>query len=186
MVLQIIRNAGQLNVVSPAGLFLLYFYDYLSTAFLGFVLFLFLLLLLCFFFSSNLRAAGEIRALSTLLQLCSYRIFYLLTGKKKTMIIAFFSVAPSQNRTSECPLHYNMIGDDCYFVSSIKLRWKEAREVCNGESNGDLISVHSPVEAGKIMTVQKYLYGNFGSYTVKGLRFGRRKTILHGTRTRVI
>ena len=187
MVLQIIRNAGQLNVVSSAGLFLLYFYDYLSTAFLGFVLFLFLLLLLLLFFSSNLlRAAGEIRALSTLLQLCSYRIFYLLTGKKNVMIIAFFSVAPSQNRTSECPLHYNMIGDDCYFVSSIKLTWKEAREVCKGESNGDLISVHSPVEEGKIMTVQTNLNVNFSSYTVKGLRFGGRKTILHGTRTRVI
>ncbi|XP_067020488.1 macrophage mannose receptor 1-like [Acropora muricata] len=61
------------------------------------------------------------------------------------------TVAPSQNRTSECPLHYNMIGDDCYFVSSIKLRWKEAREVCNGESNGDLISVHSPVEAAYVL-----------------------------------
>ena len=71
-------------------------------------------------------------------------------------------------------------------MSPIKLAWKEAREVCKRESNGDLISVHSPVEEGKIMTVQKNLNGSFGSYTVKGLRFGGRETILHGTRTRVI
>ncbi|XP_074624213.1 macrophage mannose receptor 1-like isoform X2 [Acropora palmata] len=64
---------------------------------------------------------------------------------------AYSTVAPSQNRTSECPLHYNMIGDDCYFVSSIKLTWKEAREVCKGESNGDLISVHSPVEEAYVL-----------------------------------
>ena len=74
------------------------------------------------------------------------------------MIIAFFSVAPAQNRTSECPLHYNLVGDDCYFVSSIKLTWKEAKEVCKRESNGDLISVHSPVEQGKIVTGQNKLY----------------------------
>ncbi|XP_015780428.1 PREDICTED: macrophage mannose receptor 1-like [Acropora digitifera] len=95
------------------------------------------------------------------------------------------TVAPTQNRTSECPLHYNMIGDDCYFVSSIKLTWKDAREVCKGESNGDLISVHSPIEKGKITTGQNNINRNFGSHTAKGLRFGGRKTNLHGTRTRV-
>ena len=78
-----------------------------------------------------------------------------------------------------------MIGDDCYFVSSIKLTWKDAREMCKGESNGDLISVHSPVEEGKITTVQHNINRNFGSHTAKGLRFGGRKTNLHGTRTRV-
>lgn len=100
------------------------------------------------------------------------------------MIIAFFSVAPAQNQTSECPLQYNLVGDDCYFVSSIKLTWREAREVCKRESNGDLISVHSRVEQGKIVTGQNKLYRKVGSYTVRGLRFGGRKTILHGARTR--
>ena len=104
--------------------------------------------------------------------------------EKNVIIIIFFSVAPIQNRTSECPLHYNLLGDDCYFVSSIKLTWKEAREVCKRESNGDLISVHSPVEQGKIVTAQNNPYRKVRSYTVRGLRFCGRKTILHGTRTR--
>ena len=133
--------------------------------------FVFFVCFICFcfvFFFNLLRAAGEIRILSTLLHLCFYRIFYLLSKNKQQknnrqkhlimMIIAFFSVAPAQNRTSECPLHYNLVGDDCYFVSSIKLTWKEAKEVCKRESNGDLISVHSPVEQGKIVTGQNKLY----------------------------
>ena len=66
-------------------------------------------------------------------------------------------MAPIQNRTSECPLQYNLVGDDCYFVSPIKLTWKEAREVCKREGNGDLISVHSPVEQGEIVTAQSNL-----------------------------
>ena len=87
------------------------------------------------------------------------------------IIIAFFSGAPTQNRTSECPLHYNLIGDDCYFLSSIKLTWKEAREVCKRESNGDLITVHSPPEQGKIVTAQNNLYRNIGSYIARSLKF---------------
>ena len=43
-------------------------------------------------------------------------------------------------------------------MSSNKLTWKEAREVCKRESNGDLISVHSPPEQGKIVTAQNKLY----------------------------
>ena len=66
-------------------------------------------------------------------------------------------MAPIQNRTSKCPLHYNLVGDDCYFVSPIKLTWKEAREVCKRGGNGDLISVHSPVEQGEIVTAQTNL-----------------------------
>ncbi|XP_015776212.1 PREDICTED: uncharacterized protein LOC107354273 [Acropora digitifera] len=69
------------------------------------------------------------------------------------------TVAPAQNRTSECPLHYNLIGDDCYFVSSIKLTWKEAREVCKREGNGDLISVHSPVEQAYVLMNLKNFNG---------------------------
>lgn len=69
-------------------------------------------------------------------------------------------------------------------MSSIKLTWKEASEVCKRESNGDLISVHSPVEQGKIVTGQNKLYRKVGSHTVRGLIFGGRKTILHGARTR--
>ena len=80
------------------------------------------------------------------------------TKQKKNIIVVFFSVAPIQNRTSECPLHYNLVGDDCYFVSSTKLTWNKAREVCKRESNGDLISVHSPVGQGEILTAQSKLY----------------------------
>ena len=42
-------------------------------------------------------------------------------------------------------------------MSPIKLAWKEAREVCKREGNGDLISVHSPVEQGEIVTAQSKL-----------------------------
>ena len=56
--------------------------------------------------------------------------------------------------------------------------------MCKRESNGDLISVHSPVEQGKIVTAQNNPYRKVRSYTVRGLRFCGRKTILHGTRTR--
>ena len=88
------------------------------------------------------------------------------------IIIAFFSGAPTQNRTSECPLHYNLIGDDCYFFSSIKLTWKEAHEVCKRESNGDLITAHSPPEQGKIVAAQNNLYRNVGSYIIaRSLKF---------------
>ncbi|XP_044179085.1 uncharacterized protein LOC114946811 isoform X1 [Acropora millepora] len=69
------------------------------------------------------------------------------------------TVAPAQNQTSECPLHYNLVGDDCYFVSSIKLTWKEAREVCKRESNGDLISVHSRVEQAYVLMNLKNFNG---------------------------
>lgn len=96
--------------------------------------------------------------LTTQLQLCLHCIIYLLTEKIRVIIIVFFSVAPIQNGTSECPLHYNLVGDDCYFVSSIKLTWKVAREVCKREGNGDLISVHDPVGQGKIVTAQSKLY----------------------------
>ena len=43
-------------------------------------------------------------------------------------------------------------------MSSTKLTWNEAREVCKRESNGDLISVHSPVGQGEIVTAQSKLY----------------------------
>ena len=56
-------------------------------------------------------------------------------------------LAPSSNRT--CPSHYELFGDDCYFVSYVKLSWQEAREACQRESGGDLISVHSPFEQGR-------------------------------------
>ncbi|XP_044179134.1 macrophage mannose receptor 1-like [Acropora millepora] len=69
-------------------------------------------------------------------------------------------IAPIQNRTSDCPLHYDLIGDDCYFVSPIKLAWKEAREVCKREGNGDLISVHSPVEQAYVLMNLKNLDGS--------------------------
>ena len=45
-------------------------------------------------------------------------------------------------------------------MSSIKLTWKEPREVCKREGNGDLISVHSPVEQGEIVTAQSNLSKN--------------------------
>ena len=52
------------------------------------------------------------------------------------------------NRT--CPPHYDLLDDDCLFVSyDVKLSWQEAREACQRESNGDLMSVHSPFEQGK-------------------------------------
>ncbi|XP_074624200.1 uncharacterized protein LOC141882148 isoform X4 [Acropora palmata] len=70
------------------------------------------------------------------------------------------TVTPIQNRTSECPLHYNLVGDDCYFVSSTKLTWNEAREVCKRESNGDLISVHSPVGQAYVLMNLKNLDGS--------------------------
>lgn len=57
------------------------------------------------------------------------------------------SLVPPSNRT--CPLHYDLLGDDCYFVSYVKLSWQEAREACQRESGGDLISVHSPFEQGR-------------------------------------
>ena len=69
-------------------------------------------------------------------------------------------------------------------MSSIKLTWKEAREVCKRESNGDLISVHSPPEQGKIVSAQNKPHRKVGSYTVRSLKFGEGKTILHGTGTR--
>ena len=43
-------------------------------------------------------------------------------------------------------------------MSSAKLTWTEAREACKRESNGDLISVHSPVGQGEIVTAQSKLY----------------------------
>ena len=43
-------------------------------------------------------------------------------------------------------------------MSSTKLTWNKAREVCKRESNGDLISVHSPVGQGEILTAQSKLY----------------------------
>ncbi|XP_044168284.1 lithostathine-1-like [Acropora millepora] len=71
-------------------------------------------------------------------------------------MVTFASI---QNRTSECPLHYNLVGDDCYFVSSTKLTWKKAREVCKSEGNGDLISVHSPVGQAYVLMNLKNLDG---------------------------
>ncbi|XP_015752620.1 PREDICTED: macrophage mannose receptor 1-like [Acropora digitifera] len=71
-----------------------------------------------------------------------------------------YKMAPIQNRTSECPLQYNLVGDDCYFVSPIKLTWKEACEVCKREGNGDLISVHSPVEQAYVLMNLKNLHGS--------------------------
>ena len=54
---------------------------------------------------------------------------------------------PPSNGT--CPPHYELLGDDCYFVSYVKLSWQEAREACQRESGGDLMSVHSPYEQGE-------------------------------------
>lgn len=57
------------------------------------------------------------------------------------------SLVPPGNRT--CPQHYVLLGDDCFFVSYLKLAWSEAREVCQRESGGDLASVYSSFEQGK-------------------------------------
>ena len=60
-------------------------------------------------------------------------------------------------------------------MSSTKLTWEEAREVCKRESNGDLISMHSPVGQGEIVTARSKLY--------KKVAILQEKTILHGTLT---
>ena len=57
------------------------------------------------------------------------------------------SLAPPVNST--CPQHYELLGDECYFVSYSKLSWNEAREVCQRENGGDLASVHNSFEQGK-------------------------------------
>ncbi|XP_068726517.1 macrophage mannose receptor 1-like [Montipora capricornis] len=67
------------------------------------------------------------------------------------------TAAPSGNRT--CPLHYEILDDDCLFVSYVKLSWQEAREACQRESNGNLMSVHSVFEQAFVVRALKNFNG---------------------------
>lgn len=63
------------------------------------------------------------------------------------MIVTSICSAVTPNHMT-CPPWYVRFGDDCFYVSYVRLSWKEALRFCR-RNDSDLMSVHSSFEQGK-------------------------------------